>query len=440
MKVPLSWLRDFVDITLTPEALAYKLTFGGMEVEDLEYVGLAPKGGNIDGLAARGSGPKAKGLAWDPAKIVVAQILEVMPHPNADRLTLLRLDDGSGTEQTVLTGAPNLFPYKGAGPLPKPLKAAYAREGAILYDGHEPGQKLMTLKKTRIRGVESYSMACSEKELGISDEHEGIILLDDDAPVGLPLADYMGDVVFSVKTNPNMARNINMFGIAREIAALTGQKLRPPSYEIRAEGPSIEGQIAIEILQPDLNPRFTAALIKGVTIAPSPYQVQRRLRLAGMRPINNIVDATNYAMLEIGQPLHAFDYDVLAARAKGKPPAIITRLPEPGETLTTLDGVERKLDDFTILVCDAQGVLSIGGVMGGSESEVSERTTTVLLEGAAWNFLNIRRTIQAQKLQSEAGYRFSRGVHPAMTARGVSRGIELMRQWAGGGGGAGVGG
>ena len=161
MKVPLSWLRDFVDITLTPEELAYKLTFGGMEVEDLEYVGLAPKGGNIDGLAARGSGPKAKGLAWDPAKIVVAQILEVMPHPNADRLTLLRLDDGSGTEQTVLTGAPNLFPYKGAGPLPKPLKAAYAREGAILYDGHEPGQKLMTLKKTRIRGVESYSMACS---------------------------------------------------------------------------------------------------------------------------------------------------------------------------------------------------------------------------------------------------------------------------------------
>ena len=438
MKVPLSWLRDFVDITLTPEALAYKLTFGGMEVEDLEYVGLAPKGGNIDGLAARGSGPKAKGLAWDPAKIVVAQILEVMPHPNADRLTLLRLDDGSGTEQTVLTGAPNLFPYKGAGPLPKPLKAAYAREGAILYDGHEPGQKLMTLKKTRIRGVESYSMACSEKELGISDEHEGIILLDDDAPVGLPLADYMGDVVFSVKTNPNMARNINMFGIAREIAALTGQKLRPPSYEIRAEGPSIEGQIAIEILQPDLNPRFTAALIKGVTIAPSPYQVQRRLRLAGMRPINNIVDATNYAMLEIGQPLHAFDYDVLAARAKGKPPAIITRLPEPGETLTTLDGVERKLDDFTILVCDAQGVLSIGGVMGGSESEVSEKTANVLLEGAAWEFINIRKTMQAQKLQSEAGYRFSRGVHPAMTARGVSRGIELMRQWAGGGVAAGL--
>ncbi len=435
MKVPLSWLKDFVHITLSPEELAYKLTFGGMEVEDIEYVGLAPQNGNIDGLPARGPGRKAKGLAWDPAKIVVAAILEVMPHPNADRLTLLRLDDGSGKEQTVLTGAPNLFQYKGAGPLPKPLKAAYAREGSVLYDGHQPGQVLMTLKRTKIRGVESYSMVCSEKELGLSDEHEGVIELDDDAPVGLPLADYMGDVVFTVKTNPNMARNINVYGVAREIAALTGQKLRPPSYTIHAQGPSIEGQIQLQITNPDLNPRFTAALIQGVKVGPSPYWVQRRLRLAGMRPINNIVDATNYAMLEIGQPLHAFDYDRLVDRAKEagvRPPTIITRLPHPGETLKTLDGVERRLDDFTILVCDTQGALSIGGVMGGSESEVSEATANVLLEGAAWEFINIRRTLQAQKLQSEAGYRFSRGVHPAMTVRGVSRGIELMRQWAGG--------
>ena len=432
MKVPLSWLRDFVDITLSPKELAYRLTFGGMEVEEIEYVGLAPRDGNIDGLPARGSGPKAKGLVWDPAKIVVAAILEVMPHPNADRLTLLRLDDGSGKEQTVLTGAPNLFQYKGAGPLPRPIKAAYAREGSVLYDGHEPGWVLMTLKKAKIRGVESYSMVCSEKELGLSEEHEGIIELDDDAPVGLPLADYMGDVVFIVKTNPNMARNINMYGVAREIAALTGQKLRPPSYTIHAQGPGLEGQIQLQIANPDLNPRFTAALLKGVKIGPSPYWVQRRLRLAGMRPINNIVDATNYAMLEIGQPLHAFDYDVLAQRAKGETPTIITRLPEPGETLTTLDGVERKLDDFTILVCDTKGALSIGGVMGGSESEVSDKTVNILLEGAAWEFINIRRTLQAQKLQSEAGYRFSRGVHPAMTVRGVRRGIELMRQWAGG--------
>ncbi len=439
MKVPLSWLKDFVDFTLTPEELAYRLTFAGLEVEDIEYVGLAPKDGRINGLAAAGNEPKVKGLAWDPAKIVAAAILEVMPHPNADRLTLLRLDDGSGQEQIVLTGAPNLFQYKGIGPLAKPIKAAYAREGAILYDGHQSGQQLMTLKKAKIRGVESYSMVCSEKELGISEEHEGIIELDDDAPVGAPLADYMGDVVFTVKTNPNMARNINVFGIAREIAALTAQKLRAPSYAVVAKGPTIKGQVELQITNPDLNPRFTAALIKGVTLGPSPYRVQRRLRLAGMRPINNIVDATNYVMLEIGQPLHAFDWEVLVARAKDEggrmkdeKVRIITRLPEPEESLKTLDGVERKLDDFTILVCDTKGALSIGGVMGGAESEVNDKTVNVLLEGAAWEFINIRKTVQSQKLPSEASYRFSRSVHPAMTERGVRRGIELMRQWAGG--------
>ncbi len=433
MKVPLSWLEDFVDTDgLTPEELAYKLTFGGMEVEEVEYVGMAPVEGSINGLPSSGKGQKAKGLAWNRDKIVVAAILEVMPHPNADRLTLLRLDDGAGKEQIVLTGAPNLLQYRSAGPLPKPLKAAYAREGSVLYDGHQPGQEVMTLKKTKIRGVESDSMVCSEKELGISDEHEGIILLDDDAPAGQPLADYMGDVVFTLKTNPNMARNINVYGVAREVAALTGRPLRSPAYDFVAQGPGIHRQIEIEIRNPDLNPRFTAALIKGITIGPSPYRVQRRLRLCGLRPINNIVDATNYAMLEVGQPLHAFDYDVLAQRAGGKTPTLITRLPDPGETLTTLDGVERKLDDFTVLVCDPSGALSIGGVMGGSESEVSDKTVNVLLEGAAWEFINIRRTVQAQKLPSEAAYRFSRGVHPAMTVRGVSRGIELMRQWAGG--------
>jgi phenylalanyl-tRNA synthetase beta chain len=426
MRIPLSWLKDFVDLELAPEALASRLTFAGLEVEEIEYVGLAlPKSTGRQEV-------KTHGHEWNREKIVTAQILEVMPHPNADRLTLLRLDDGSGKEQTVLTGAPNLFPYKGAGPLPRPIKVAYAREGAVLYDGHKPGRELMTLKRAKIRGVESYSMVCSEKELGISEEHEGIIVLDDDAPVGVPLADTLGDVVFTIKTNPNMARNINVYGVAREVAALLGKPLREPDYTIRAEGPSIAGQVKIQITNPDLNPRFVAALIKGVTIAPSPYRVQHRLRLSGVRPINNIVDATNYAMLEIGQPLHAFDYDALVARAGGKAPAIITRTARQGETLRTLDGVERKLDDFTVLVCDEAGALGLGGVMGGAETEVSDTTTSVLLEGAAWEFINIRRTLQSQKLSSEAGYRFSRGVHPAMTVRGVSRGIELMRQWAGG--------
>ena len=201
---------------------------------------------------------------------------------------------------------------------------------------------------------------------------------------------------------------------------------------MKASGPSIAGRLSVEIRDAALNSRFVAGLIEGVRIGPSPYLVQRRLRLSGTRPINNIVDATNYVMFEIGQPLHAFDWDVLRRRAGGRPPAIVTRLPQPGEALKTLDGVDRKLDAFSVLVCDEAGALSIAGVMGGAESEVSERTTNVLLEGAAWDFINVRRTVKSQNLPSEASYRFSRGVHPAMAERGVRRGIDLMRRWAGG--------
>lgn len=434
MRVPLSWLRDFVKITISPEELARKLTFGGLEVEEIEYVGLPMPGNAAEGLHTQWRQEfKISGIAWERDKIVVAQILEVMPHPNADRLTLLRLDWGGKNEETVLTGAPNLFPYKGQGPLPKPLKVAYAKEGATLYDGHKPGQELMTLKPAVIRGVESYSMVCSEKELGISEDHEGIILLDDDAPVGMPLADYMGDVVFEVKINPNMARDANIVGVAREIAALTGQKLKPPSLDVLQTGPSIRGKVEVKIREPELNPRFTAMLIRDVKIGPSPYWMQRRLRLAGMRPISNIVDITNYVMLEAGEPLHAFDYDALLKRAGGKAPTIVTRLPGNGERLLTLDGVDRKLDPFTILVTDTAGALSLGGIMGGGESEVSDRTTNVLLEAASWNFINIRRSVQSQGLQSsQAGYRFSRGVHPAMADRGCKRAAEFMRRYAGG--------
>lgn len=436
MKVPLSWIKDFVDIPISIEELAHVLTMGGLEVEEVRFVGLPmPNGEGRSGGHTRLE-TKITGLEWDREKIVVGAILEVMPHPNADRLVLCRLDDGR-QEHIVLTGAPNLFEYKGKGPLNPPLKVAYAKEGAQLYDGHQPGQVLMTLKRAKIRGVESYSMACSEKELGISDEHEGIIILDEDAPTGMPLVEYMGDAVLDIAILPNTARAASILGVAREIAALTGAKLREPAPSPKMEGAPLEGRAEIEILNPELNPRFVLGLVENVEIKPSPYQVQRRLRLAGMRPINNIVDATNYAMLELGQPLHAFDYDVLVQRAekaggKGAKPKIITRTARPGEKLTTLDGVERELNDFTVLVTDTAGALSIAGVMGGAESEVGPETRNVLLEGAAWNYINVRRTLTVQKMSSEAGYRFSRGVHPAVAEVGVLRGLELMQQWGNG--------
>jgi phenylalanyl-tRNA synthetase beta chain len=439
MKTPVSWLKDFIDLDgLSMEEIARKLTFAGLEVDEILYVGLempAYKNGEKREF-------KTNGFAWDKEKIVVGEIREVKPHPNADRLTLLDLYDGR-QDQVVLTGAPNIFHLKGMGKLAKPIKVAYAKEGSTLYDGHAEGQQLMTLKRAKIRGVDSYSMACSEKELGISDEHEGIIILDDDAPVGMPLADYMGDAVFDISILPNMARNANIIGIARELAAQTGRELKKPAIKLKADGESIEGKVSIEISNPELNPRFVLGLIRDIEIKPSPYQVQRRLKLAGMRPINNIVDATNYAMIELGEPLHAFDYDVLKERAlevraeRGASAVeakvkIITRAAKDGEKLTTLDGVERTLSPMNVLVCDEKGSLSIAGVMGGAESEVTDKTRNILLEGAAWNFINIRRTAKQHNLPSEASFRFSRGVHPAVADMGVKRGLQLMAQWSGG--------
>lgn len=433
MDIPLSWLKDYVEITVPVEELVKRLTLAGLEVEELRYVGL-PMPGSYGGEQVEGQlspHTKISGLSWAPDKIVVGEILEVMPHPNADRLVLCRLNDGQ-QEHIVLTGAPNLFPYKGHGPLQIPLRVAYAKEGARIFDGHKHELELMTLKRSKIRGVESYSMACSEKELGISEDHEGIIFLDSDAPTGMPLVDYMGDAVLDIAITPNIARNANVLGVAREVAAITGASFHPPDYEVPWEGPSIEGRAGIKIRVPELNPRFVLGLIEGVTIKPSPYWVQRRLRLAGVRPINNIVDATNFAMIAIGEPLHAFDYDVLVERAGGESPTITTRLATPGERLMTLDDVDRELDDFTVLVTDTAGALSIAGVMGGAESEVTEKTVNVLLEGAAWDFINIRKTEASQKLTSEASYRFSRGVHPAMAERGVRECLKLMQQLAGG--------
>ncbi|HEY5901395.1 MAG TPA: phenylalanine--tRNA ligase subunit beta [Anaerolineales bacterium] len=459
MKLPISWLKDFVDIRgLTVEDIARKLTLAGLEVDEIRYAGLPMP----DYSRGEKHDFKTTGIPWDPERIIVAEVREVMPHPNADRLTLLDLYDGK-QQHVVLTGAPNIFHLKGAGKLPKPLKVAWAAEGSTLYDGHAEGLQLMTLKRTKIRGVESSSMVCSEKELGISDAHEGIILLDEDAPTGMSLVEYMGDAVLDISILPNMGRNASVIGLARELAAATGRELKKPPLELQTAGEPVEKTASIQITEPELNPRFVLGLVRDVEIQPSPYEVQRRLKLAGVRPINNIVDATNYAMIELGEPLHAFDYDVLRERAGGRPIKIITRTARQGEKLTTLDGVERTLSGLNVLVCDEKGPLSIAGVMGGQESEVYDAsgqvldaqgielngsngekmthgkavtrgrsTTNVLLEGAAWNYINIRRTAREHNLPSEASFRFSRGVHPALAETGVRRGLQLMSQWSGG--------
>jgi phenylalanyl-tRNA synthetase beta chain len=461
MKLPISWLKDYIDLDdLSIEEIARKLTLAGLEVEEIKYAGLPMPDNTATGMPSSERHEfKTNGISWDRDKIVVAEIREVNPHPNADRLTLLDLYDGQQS-QVVLTGAPNIFHLKGTGKLPKPIKVAYAKEGTTLYDGHADGLVLTTLKRAKIRGVESYSMVASEKELGISEEHEGIIILDEDAPVGMPLVDYMGDAVLDIKINPNMARNANALGIARELSALTGRELKKPTIEYKTDGQPVTELVTIEITEPELNPRFVLGLIRDVEIKPSPYQIQRRLRLAGIRPINNIVDATNYAMLDLGEPLHAFDYDALKERAGNKNVKIITRSARDGEGLTTLDGNKRKLTSSNVLVCDEKGPVSLAGVMGGEETEVYDAskevldatsptvkpgemqpgkasvrgmsTASILLEGAAWNFINIRKTAKQHNLPSEASFRFSRGVHPALAEPGVRRGLQLMAEWSGG--------
>src|SRR5574338_1310635 len=220
MKVPISWLKDYIDLDgLSVEDVARKLTLAGLEVDEIKYAGLPmPDHGAAGMHSSERHEFKTSGIGWDRDKIVVAEIREVNPHPNADRLTLLDLYDGEKS-QVVLTGAPNIFHLKGTGKLAKPLKVAYAKEGSTIYDGHADGQVLTTLKRAKIRGVESYSMVASEKELGISEEHEGIIILPDDAPTGMPLAEYMGDIVFEIKLLANMIRNASVLGVAREISA-----------------------------------------------------------------------------------------------------------------------------------------------------------------------------------------------------------------------------
>ena len=418
MKIPLSWLKDFVNLTLSPAALAERLTLAGMEVESINQIG----------------------ELWDRDKVYVGQILDVKRHPEADRLTLVRVEYGGETPLRVVTGAPNLYPYidqdfsGGKGP-----KVAFALAGARLVDGHSEERRIVKLKPNKIRGIMSEGMVCSEKELDLSEEHEGNLILPDDAPVGTPLVDYLGDAILAFDIKGAFGHLQSVAGIGREAAALTGQPMRRDALTILDRQP-VEivpdaDFVGIVIDAPDLCPRYSAALIEGLKIGPSPFWMQQRLRRAGMRPISNVVDVTNYVMLELGQPLHAFDYDLLRQRAGGgrlEKPTIIMRRAHPGEHLTTLDGVDRALDPDMLMITDTAGTIAVGGVMGGANTEVNDGTTSVLLEAANFNFLSIRRTSGLLKLSSEAGGRFGKRVDPELTVKALARACELLAEVAGG--------
>jgi len=390
MKVSLNWLKDYVNISLSAKELAGRLTMSGNEVGKLDVVG--------------GS--------WE--HVFVGQVTALDKHPNADRLKLVTID--LGTERmTVVTGAPNMEVGQ---------KVPFAKVGARLIDGHTG--EVAELKPAKIRGVKSEGMACSEKELGISDNHQGIMILPADAPVGVPLSQYLGDTIYDIKVTPNRPDCLSVIGIAREVAALTGQATHIPEISYPEEGESIHGAISIEIADPDLCSRYCASLVTGVKIGPSPQWMQQRLLAGGMRPISNVVDITNYVMLEYGQPLHSFDY----TQIKGK--KIIVRRARDDESLFTLDGMERKLNREMLIIADEKYPIALAGVMGGADSEVIDPTTAILLESANFNNVSIRRTSIKLNLRSEASSRFEKGISPELAPIALRRATQLLLELAGG--------
>jgi phenylalanyl-tRNA synthetase beta chain len=390
MKVPLNWLKDYTDVVLPPAELAGKLTLAGFEVAEIITTG--------------GS--------WD--NIVIGQISAVSPHPNADRLRLATVDLGK-EQETVVCGAPNLNVGD---------KIAFARVGARLINPYNG--RIEELKPAKIRGVVSRGMICSEKELGISDSHEGIMVLGGEAKIGTALAEYLGNTVLDIDVTANRPDGLSVVGIAREVAALTSQKVHLPEIRYEETGDPIDKQISIEIIDADLCPRYCASLITGVKIGESPAWLQERLIAAGQRPINNVVDITNYVMLEYGQPLHSFDY----ARLRKK--RIIVRRAKDGESFDTLDGTERQLSGDMLTITDGEGTVAIAGVMGGLNSEVRESTMSVLLEAASFKAASIHYTSRSLGLTSEASMRFERGISAGLTIPALRHATQLVAELGGG--------
>jgi len=396
LKVPMSWLRSYVDVTLPPRELCDRLTMAGLETSGIEMVG----------------------KNW--GNILVGHVMAVEQHPNADRLSLTTVDVGT-EEITVVCGAPNVAAGQ---------RIAFARVGARLTNPQTG--KLETLKAAQIRGVVSQGMVCSKRELGLGDDHTGILVLDEDAPIGTPLADYMGDVVLDLEVTPNRPDWLSILGVAHEVAAISEGSVREPDISYPATGTPIEDQVTVVIDATDLCPRYTASLVKGIRVGPSPDWMQERLLKAGQRPINNIVDITNYVMLEYGQPLHAFDYHALGQRDALGQKIVRIRRASKGETLATLDGESHRLTEDMLVIADAERAIALAGVMGGVNTEVTESTTSILLESASFSPRSIRRTSLAFKMRSEASMRFERGVNPELASIGLRRATQLIQELAGG--------
>lgn len=406
MKVTLNWLKQYVDFNWSVEETVERLTMLGLEVEGVQKIS-----GAFDG-------------------IVVAQVITRDKHPGADKLSLCKVNDGSG-ERQIVCGAQN---FKAGDKVPLILP------GASLP--MKPGDKEpFTIKVGKIRGVESHGMLCSHEELGIDPEaighkkEDGLLILREEAKVGQPFGEYLGrssgDVVFDLEVTPNRPDLNSVIGIAREIAAITGNPLKLPAISLAAAGGKVEELVSVRLDDAENCPRYTARVIKGVKVGPSPDWLESTLEKVGIRSISNVVDVTNYVMLEVGQPLHAFDYHLIGKGADGKP-TIVVRQAAAGEKFKTLDNQERTLTNEMLLIADEQKGIALAGVMGGANTEINDQTVDVLIESAYFHPTNIRRTSKQLGLRSESSYRFERGADVNVSDWASQRAAQLILETAGG--------
>src|SRR4051794_26147854 len=388
MRLPLFWLTDYVDPGLEPFKLADRLDMTGTAVERIHAHGVT---------------------ALD--NFIVGRVLTRAQHPDADRLSVCTVAIGEGDVAQIVCGAPNVDAGQTVG---------VANPGAVMPDGTR-------LKRAKLRGVESNGMILAEDEVGIGSDHAGIMVLDDDLVPGTPLADVLpiATDVLELEITSNRPDCLSIYGMAREVHAATGAPLKPPPW---LEDPGTPGDVPgvrIEVEAPDLCPRFTARLFEDVRLGPSPPWLKARLMASGQRPINNVVDITNYVMLLTGQPLHAFDFDLVAGGH------LVVRRAREGERMTTLDDVERTLDPDVCIICDDDGPTSLAGLMGGRRSEVQPTTTRVLLEAANWHGPTLQRNSQRLNLRTEASARFEKGLAPEQTMDGQAVATRLLLELTG---------
>jgi phenylalanyl-tRNA synthetase beta chain len=389
MKVPVSWLKDYVDFEDTIEGLADRLTFAGLEVEAVETIGS------------------------DFAGVVVGEVLAVEPHPDADKLRLCTVNYGSDETMQVVCGAPNV---EAGGKYP------FAPVGTTLPCG-------ITLKKAKIRGVESMGMLCAKDELDLGEDHSGLLVLDASLEPGTPFVQIWGEpeTVIELEITPNRPDCLSMIGVAREMAVLYGTELKLPSIKLSETENDVNEEISVSVEDTEKCPRYTARVLKHASIGPSPEWMQKRLEAAGIRPISNVVDITNYVMLETGHPLHAFDKALVAGSQ------IIVRNARSVEKMHTLDDIERNLTEEMLVIADADQPSAVAGVMGGNVSEINDKTSTILLESAAFETASIRHTAKQLGLITDSSYRFQRGVNTGSVEWASRRAAALICELAGAG-------